>query len=249
MADVAFVLLTAETAPDSGQVLAAARTYGVQLTPRDSGAGTLTFDLASGGNGGQQFVVALVPAPHPDAPQAPVGVTSPAYADIATSPAHLVVAATGLTGDARERDTTMAILTAAVLDCVSAVGAKLGHGLVFHRARLFADGARLAAQHRAPLPVEIAIDVTAAQESATRMSFLTHGLMRYGREEFLVSCPIEGKGALGFVLDMARWVLGDPSRQLPTGDTVGRTPDERLPIQRVPSPTGSGPAVIRLDLP
>ena len=81
------------------------------------------------------------------------------------------------------------------------------------------------------------------------MSFLTHGLVRYGREEFLVSCPIEGKGAVGFVLNMARWVLAEPGRQLPNGDTVGRTADERLTITRVPSPTGTGPAVIRLDLP
>ena len=90
MADVAFVLLTAETAPESPQVLAAARTYGMGLVPRDSSPGTLIFELASGGN----LIIALMPAPHPDAPQMPVGVTSPVYAEIATSPAHLVVAAT-----------------------------------------------------------------------------------------------------------------------------------------------------------
>ena len=116
MADVAFVLLTAETAPESPQVLAAARTYGVGLVPRDSTPGTLTFELASGGN----LIIALMPAPHPDAPEMPVGVTSPVYAEIATSPAHLVVAATGLAGTPRERDTTMAILTSAVLDTVAA---------------------------------------------------------------------------------------------------------------------------------
>ncbi len=245
MTDVAFVLLTDPVAPQSAQVLNAAQAYGLGLTPRDSDPQTLTFDLTTGGN----LVVALMPAPHPDAPQMPVGVTSPVYAEIATSPAHLIVAATGLTGAPRERDTTMAILTSAVLDTVTAVGAKLGHGVVFHRARLFAESARLAAQQQVPLPVEVAVDITAAQESPTRMSFLTHGLVRYGREEFLISCPIEGKGALGFVLNMARWVLAEPGRQLPTGDTVGRTPDERLTITRVPSPTGTGAAVIRLDLP
>jgi hypothetical protein len=186
-------------------------------------------------------------------------VTSPPYEQIAVSPAHLVVAAQGLPGGARERDTILAILTAAVMDGVDAggrspgaadvtVGAMLGHGVVVHRARLFADYARLAAQERSPLSVEVAVDITAAQESPTRMSFLTHGLRRYGREEFFVTCPIEGKGALAFVLTMARWMLADADKQLPTGETVGRTEDEKLVIQRVPHPKG-GPEVIRLDLP
>jgi hypothetical protein len=95
----------------------------------------------------------------------------------------------------------------------------------------------------------VAVDVTAAQESPTRMSFLTHGLQRYGRDEFYVTCPVEGRGALSFVFDMARWMLTDPDKHLPTGDTVGRSEDERLAIQRVPNPTGKGPEVIRVDLP
>jgi hypothetical protein len=256
--DLAFVLLTTPVAPDAGRVVAAARSYGLELVPDPDDPveeldGTVTRSFAVAGGPG--LVVALMPAPHPDAPQMPVGVTSPPYDQIAVSPAHLVLAAQGLPGTVRERDTLMAILTAALIDSVdsadsaAAVAAMLGHGAVCHRARLFADYARLAAQERSPLSVEVAVDITAAQESPTRMSFLTHGLRRYGREEFFVTCPIEGKGALAFVLSMARWVLADPDKSLPTGDTVGRTPDEKVVVQRVPDPRGTGPEVIRLDLP
>jgi hypothetical protein len=44
-------------------------------------------------------------------------------------------------------------------------------------------------------------------------------------------------------------MLADPDKHLPTGDTVGRTEDEKIVIQRVPDPTAKGPEVIRLDLP
>ena len=179
----------------------------------------------------------------------PLGITSPPPEDIAAAPAHLVVGAVGLTGDDRDRDTVMAKLTAAVVDCTDAVAAMLGHGVILHRAGIFADAAKLAADEHGPLPVELAVDITAAPESATRMSFLTHGMQRYGREELYVTCPIEGTGALSFVYAIARWMLADPTVRLPTGDTVGRTAEEKLPVQRVPSPTGEGPKVIRLDLP
>jgi hypothetical protein len=187
--------------------------------------------------------------PHPDAAGMPLGITSPPAEDVAAAPAHLVVGAVGLTGDERDRDTVLAKLTAAVVDCTDAVAAMLGHGAIFHRAGIFADAAKLAADEHEPLPVELAVDITAAPESATHMSFLTHGMQRYGREELYITCPVEGTGALSLVYTIARWILGDPTVALPTGDTVGRTAEERLLVQRVPSPTGGGPDVIRLDLP
>jgi hypothetical protein len=81
------------------------------------------------------------------------------------------------------------------------------------------------------------------------MSFLTHGLVRYGREEFLVTRPVSGEGALDLVFSMARWMLQDADKHLPTGDTLGRSEDETILIQREPNPTGSEDVVIRLDLP
>ena len=80
------------------------------------------------------------------------------------------------------------------------------------------------------------------------MSFLSHNMPRYGREDFFVTCPVSGKGALDFVYMMVRWLYTDLEKELPTGDTVGRSPTEKIQIQRVPNPTGNGDTVIKLDL-
>jgi hypothetical protein len=189
-----------------------------------------------------------VAKPHPDVHRMPVGPTSPPLDEARAAPAHLVVTAMGLEGDEAERDLEIAALTACVIASCDAVGAMLGHGILFHKAMLFADLAKLGAEH-GQLPVEIAVDVTAAGEPGDRMSFLTHGLRRYGREELFVSCPVRGKGALGFVYALARWMLADSEKQFPTGDTVGRTEDEKIRIQRMPSPIDPEQTVIRLDLP
>ena len=93
---------------------------------------------------GAGLVVSLIPFPHPDAPDMPVGVTSPPIDDITSAPAHLIVGTVGLTGDDRARDTVLAKLTAAVLDSTDAVAAMLGHGVIFHRAGIFADAAKRA---------------------------------------------------------------------------------------------------------
>jgi len=44
-------------------------------------------------------------------------------------------------------------------------------------------------------------------------------------------------------MTMARWLLTEPDRHLPTGDTVGRPAEEKVTVQRVPSPTGDAPEV------
>ena len=80
------------------------------------------------------------------------------------------------------------------------------------------------------------------------MSFLTHGLQRYGREEFYVTASVDGQGSLGYVMSLVRWMVHDRDKVLPTGDTVGRTPEEQIVVQRVPSPIEGYPPVIRLDM-
>jgi hypothetical protein len=242
MPDLAFVLVSEPRYPDPASVIESARTLGIELGA-PSGDSPLSFELPDGG----AFMVMLVEAPHPDVPHMPAGPTSPSPDEAAAAPAHMILTALGLDGQPRERDTVMAKLTAAVIQSTNAVGAMLGHGVVFHKAGLFADMAGLAAEEGL-LPPEVAIDITAAAEPDERMSFLTHGMERYGREEFFITCPIQGKGALDFVFGLVRWLLTDLEKQLPTGDTIGRTAEEKILVQRVPNPTGSGSEVIRLDL-
>ncbi len=249
MADFSFVLVTDARPLPTKKVIAAAKRRGFTLShdaaDRD---GPQTFRLA--GDGNPSLVTMVMPAPHPDAAGMATGLTSPTPEVFERAKAHFIVTTLGSTGDERARDRTLGLLTAAVIEALGAraLAAMLGHGHTFHRAEVFRDLADLAID-AAELPCELAIDVTAARESETHMSFLTHNLVRYGREELYVRCPIKGQGATDFVLGIARWLLTDRDKQLPTGETIGRTATEKVKIQRVPNPTGSGPPVIFLDLP
>jgi hypothetical protein len=244
--DISFILTATPRLPGAAAVIASANELGIAITAGvETSDGMLTFALPDDGS----LIVALMPAPHPDAPTMLGGPTSPPPEAVAKSRAHIIVTALGLPDDAWTRDTQMMLLTAAVIANVDAIAATFGVGLTFHAADAVAKIAAYCASEDELVPPELAIAVTAARESATRMSFLTHGMVRYGREEFLVTCPIQGKGARDFAFTMARWMLTDPDKQLPTGETVGRTADEKLRIQRVPNPTGKGPEVIRLDVP
>jgi hypothetical protein len=187
----------------------------------------------------------MVEVPHPDAATMASGIASPEPEELEALTALCIVTAIGLPDDPRVADPLMATLTAAVVRSSSAIAAMLGHGVVFHKASLFADVVGAA---EGGLPLLVCVDVTMAPEPEERMSFLTHGLVRYGREEFFVTASQRGEGALDFLLSLAGWMLDDPDKHLPTGDTVGRSADEKILIQRVANPVGEGPEVIRLDL-
>ena len=241
MLDIAFVLVNTPEYPDAAHVIATGKRLGLTMTAVSNEP--LCFELPHGGS----LIAMLMPAPHPDVPGMPFGPTSPPPEEAVAAGAHYVLTAQGLTGSLRERDTQMALLATTIIDNTDAVGAMLGHGVLFHKARLFAAMAELAAKEGV-LPPEIAIDITNARESPTRMSFLTHNMERYGREELYITCPIRGTGALDFVFQLVRWMLTDLDKQFPTGDTLGRTAEEKIRIERVPNPTGHGPDVIRLEL-
>jgi serine/threonine protein kinase len=146
-------------------------------------------------------------------------------------------------GRVRVLDFGMARITAAIVNASPAIAAMTAPGVVFHKADFFANVVA-----ESDFPMLVCVDVTMAPEDGERMSILTHGLQRYGREEFFVTCSQQGQGAVDFLLGLAEWMLADPDKHLPTGDTVGRTAEEKIVIQRVPSPTGEGPEVVRLDL-
>lgn len=245
MSDLSFVLVTEARYPEADAVISFADELGLVLTlsVEDAEPGLLTFD----GEGEPFFVAMLIEAPHPDALDMPMGPMSPSREDIAAAKAHFVLTAVGVEGDHAARDLVMAQFTAAVVKATAGVAAMLAHGVVWHRGELYHELVGVGATE-GELPVELAVDVTAGAEDHARCSFLTHGLARYGREELYVTCPRDGTGAVGFVFDIARWILSDDP-PLPTGNTIGRSIEERLVVMRVPNPTGTGPSVIRVDLP
>jgi hypothetical protein len=238
---LAFVLLSKAEPPDPQSVIASAAKLGLTLALIDA-SDMQTYDAGDG----RSLIVMSIAAPHPDAATMGFGPTAVEPDEAAKAPAHLIVTALGLAGTPRERDTLMAAMTACVVDNVPAVGAMLGHGVVFHKAKVFSGLAALGIEQGA-IPSELAIDITTVRDSESRMSFRTYNLPRYGRENFYVTAPIRGKGALDFVMGLVRWMLNDPSKQLPTGETVGRSPTEKITIHRVLSPEGE--THIRLDLP
>ncbi len=254
MIDLATVLLARSTVLDPSALVSAATRYGLTLTPTpprglsmeaSSGAkdAVLSFDLEGGGDAH----LVVIDAPHPGAVDTAFGPLSIEPEAIAGTRAHVLVTGRELPGDTRERDRTMLLLVAATLDATEGVSASLVPGVIFHRPGLIRDFAQLAAEE-GELPFEVAVDLTSAREPGERMSFLTHGLERYGSEELYVTASVTGRGALDFVLGVGRWFFSQPERRLPTGHTLGRSDTERVTIQRVPSPIDASRTVVRLDL-
>lgn len=238
---LSFVLVSQNMVPDPAQVIAEAGRLGVGLAHEMGEPTMLNFSI----DGGGMLIVMHVDAPHPDAATMPVGPTSPEPSIVAGHVGHYVATAMNLPDDGLNHDVVMGIVTAALIRSSPAVAAMLGQGAIFHRADVFAGFVEAAGTEIAS---EIAVDITAARESEDRMSFLTHGLDRYGREEFYVTSSVHGQGALDYVMALAKWMIADRDKVLPTGDTVGRTADEQIIVQRVPSPIEGRPPVIRLDM-
>lgn len=259
-------IITAETElPDPTRVIAAAHEMGIELSvsedsleeseseessespeEEEESPDILTFNLADG----SFLMVCLMPMPHPDVAEMARGPLSPDDIDeLINAPAHLIVTLVGEMVEENEPwDIKMAGLTAAVLAGCQPLGVLKMPGVLFHRPELFAESAKSGIAND-ELPLLICVDITAAQESETHLSLLTHNMQRYGREELYVTASVEEPGALEFVLDMMSWLISDRDYKLPTGETVGRTADEKIRIQRVPNPIGEGPEVIRLDMP
>ena len=241
MPAVAFVLLERAIDPDADALVRAASVFGYTLVHEPGSTGPCTFSIAGGGH----LMIMLIPAPHPDAAEMPPALVGPSAEDLQRMQGHYVIALMGAPDRPRHEDTMLAQLTAATVHASPAIAAMLGHGVCFHRAEFFV---KIVESEPAELPVMVCVDITRAAEPRERISFLTHGMVRYGREEFFVTASQRGRGALDFLTGLMNWMLFDPNKQLPTGDTVGRTADERVLVQRVASPLGEGPEVIRLDL-
>ena len=241
MAEIAWVLVDDAAFPDPARVIATGKQLGLRMKLTSPGEPQI-YEAEGVGT----LMVMVMPAADPDRMKLPFGPMSPDPEVVEGAQAHIIVTALELTGPARVVDTKLALLTATIVENVRAIAVKLHHGAVWQRANVFAKLAALAVDEGV-LPAEAAVDVTVSREDGDRMSFLTHGMERYGKEELYVTCPVRGKGALDFVLQIVRWMLDDPG-EIATGDTIGRSETEKIVVQRVPNPAGGDKPVIRLDL-
>lgn len=243
MDELTSVILRAPSPIDDAKVCAAAARYGVALEAVSNDGETATFALPEG-----EITLARMDGPHPALASMVSGPLAIEPEKIEGASAHLLVVGSDLPGDQRARELILTLVTVATLDAMGGLAAMLVPGVIFHRPELVHDLVELA-RGDAALPLELAVDVTIApEEEDDRMSFLTHGLARAGSEELYVTCSVRGRGALDFVLGVARWFYSEPTMRLPTGDTLGRSETERVLIQRVPSPIDPAQVVVRLDL-
>lgn len=252
---LSFIILGDMEMPDPKKVMNAAHSMGIEMCliendeqPKDSyaeGTDIISFDI---GNDSALFV-AMMPVPHPDVEEMSRGPLSPDdLSQLVEGPAHLIVTANGLEGTTDKIDIRMSALTASVLAGCNAVGVLKMPGILFHRPELYADVARESSE-AGELPMLICIDITAGREPDGELSLLTHNMQRYGREDFYIIVGEDASGAMDYVLNLVSWMLADRDYHLPTGDTVGRTADEKIKVQRVSNPTGEGENVIKLELP
>ena len=90
--------------------------------------------------------------------------------------------------------------------------------------------------------------VSVARDASGRVSLLSLGMNQLNLPDLLLIANNSlGNESLGTFFDLLGYAskLGKP---LPDGDTVGRTPDERLPIRYVPSPIDPSKKVWRVEI-
>ena len=246
MISVGYVLFAGTEGLNASEIEEAARAFG-WLIRGDGSDKPLHFFVSDEDT---ECMVMFVAVPFPDRERVAYGPTSPPYEATVATRSHAIVTAMSDALSAEALELRLLAVMAAVIDArgPDAVGAMTPTGVVMHVAGLVSGMAKLAYAD-GYVPAEIAVDVTIAREPGDRMSFLTHGLWPRGREEFFITCSPRGKGALDFVFMMVRWMLAEPDKALPTGDTVGRTATEKLRVQRIPNPAHPEQQAIRLDLP
>ncbi|MCO5165282.1 MAG: DUF4261 domain-containing protein [Planctomycetes bacterium] len=125
-------------------------------------------------------------------------------------------------------------VVAAVAEASQAVGVYWGAGGVAHPRDFFVDSVRELGDDDLPLPLWLGVSVAAEGDE---VSLLSRGFRaQFGLPDLLLWAP-RGAGGDGLELlfDLLLYVArrGQP---IPAGETVGRTEEERLPVEVVPSP-------------
>ncbi|MBX2801660.1 MAG: DUF4261 domain-containing protein [Myxococcales bacterium] len=247
MTRLSFVLLDASRPPAPGAIEAA---YGELFEGMPPLERTDTSDDVLAWTVGDCSVfVSVMQAPIPtDEAQSAARFSIAAFGpggpvDTSSHEAHLMV--TSLGGDADDPMTSLwqhTRVVAAVAKACGAMAVYEGNAAATHPTAFYVDVASAGSP-----PMMLWTGLSVARETDGCTSLLTLGLGQLSIPNlWVIARPGEGNDAMVFALDLALYTAGQG--QIPEGQTVGRTDDERVAVRYVDSPNGSGESVALVDL-
>jgi hypothetical protein len=251
--NLAFVLLAEPQFPKGEEIVRAFSTFapeGQRLRLRqDTEAPSSTVLEFEVGSGGRVFVAQMplaVPAGEADAA---VQFSMSALGTGWTLPVHkahlMVTLQEGTPLPPIEALTSFTSLVAAVAQASGAVGVYWGNAGATHDAKFFMTLAK--SQEIAPR-LTLWTGLSVGREPDGRISLLSLGMKQLNLPDLLLVAPTSARGeVLETFFDLLTYIAKS-GKPLPEGDTIGRTPDERMPVRYVPSPIDGCTMVWRVEL-
>ncbi|PIE23446.1 MAG: hypothetical protein CSA62_07460 [Planctomycetota bacterium] len=240
-----FALLRENTLPSPERLGAAMVELGFELgeEPIEVKEDSLLLPLAHGA----ALRLTLTPAQQSKLADLPPGLTSPPEEEIAKCKAQLLTVLQGIEGSPLTQDLLMCRATAAVLRVSPAIGAMFGRSRSIHDAKLW-EGIDADMNEEDP-PIELMVDLSIADEGQGRLSILTHGMPRYGRENFHIFAPqTKGQDAAELCFHLVYELLSQPDLEYPSGTRLGRRAREKHRLDRGPSPINPKETVMILRM-
>jgi len=253
--DLAFVLLKNSELPSGDTIVknfANFRAEGETITrlvtkpSKDDAGQLLEFDL---GPCGTAFVTLLpVPVPKGEADDAARYSISAVGTNWKLPPhaAHLLVTLSG-SGAATTvaRLSCFTSLLAAVSKSSTAVGIYWGNAGATHDPAFFASVAK---NFDLTSRLMLWSGISIAREADGRLSLLSLGMKQFDLPDLMLIAPksMKGQAALATFFDLLAYEA-ERGKPIPAGETVGRTADERIPVEYVPSPLDNNKQVWRVE--
>jgi hypothetical protein len=257
---LAFVLLREAAMPAPEAVLSAfariappRKVPALRLTPTqsDAGAEALFFELGHEG----RLVVGLLPAPIPRQEAEQHADRSLASVKVGWKPeahrAHLAVMWQELaTLPAVESLKRYTWLLAAVADASKSIAVYWAESGATHHGEYFVEVAKDGVDSPLLVTLWSGLSVGADSRNRQRTTFVSLGMSQLDLPDLELSVPLgyDRDEAVGFFYELLAYTI-ERGAAIPEGNTVGRSPDERLKVRYVPSPIDAAKKVWRVDLP
>jgi len=244
---LAMVALGTPALPPTAALTRSLRTIpGIALDLRsvEEKDGTLVFGL-----GKDRAAVALMPAPIPwsnlEGPCATAWWWPEATDKMKVHNSHILVALVGKTGNLVHQHITLTHLTAVVASHTDAVGIYWGSGTLVHEPNDFIEQAQNLSSN--DLPLHLWIDFRIEQNDDGSYRLFTTGMKALGQMEIEIPHSTrEPKEIMNFAYSTANYMITSNPR-IDDGETVGRSPTEKIKAVHAPSIWDSKTRVLRLD--